>query len=159
MPELTSRERMLRSIRSQDRDHIPCCFMSFAVLRKRLNDDWFEVARRELAMGLDSMLFIPSAPRAARLDHPDLRGLPLRFRPEVQMKEWRETSGDGYDILYKEYATPAGKLSTNIRMTEDWLYGNHIPFIDDYQVPRTSNPLVSGPEDLAALGLLPDPAQ
>jgi hypothetical protein len=151
MPDLSSRERMLRAIRGQETDHIPCCLMSFAILRKRLKDDWYEVARQELAMGLDAMLFIPSAPRAARLDHPDLRGLPVRFHPDVKIHEWREKSQDGSDYLFKSYATPAGELTTHIRLSDDWPHGEHIPFIDDYQIPRASKALISGPADLAAL--------
>jgi uroporphyrinogen-III decarboxylase len=154
MLELTSRERMLRTIRRQDTDHIPCCFMSFAILRKRLGENWYEVAKQELAMGLDSMLFIPSAPRPARPDHPDLRGLPVRLHPDVKTREWRQKSDDGYEYLYKEYLTPAGPLTTNIRVTEDWPYGGHIPFIDDYQVPRTNQSLIAGPQDLPALDFM-----
>jgi uroporphyrinogen-III decarboxylase len=153
MTELTSRERMLRVIRRQDSDHTPCCFMSFAILRKRMNENWYEVARQELAMGLDAMLFIPSAPRAARPDHPDLRGLPVRFHADVKTREWRQRQ-DGCEYLYKTYVTPAGELSTQIRLTDDWPYGGHIPFIDDYQIPRASNALISGAEDLAALDYL-----
>jgi uroporphyrinogen-III decarboxylase len=159
MSELISRERMLRAIRRQDTDHIPCCFMSFAIMRKRHHENWFEVAKQELAMGLDSMLFIPSAPRASRPDHPDFRGLPVRLHPDVKTKEWRQKSNDGYEYLYKEYVTPAGELSTNIRLTDDWPYGNHIPFIDDYQVPRTNKSLISGPEDLPALEYMLTPPE
>ncbi len=154
MPELTSRERMLRSLRQQEVDHVPCCFMSFAILRKRLEEDWYEVARREREMGLDSLLFIPTTPRPARPDHPDLRGLPIRFHPEVKTRTWRLKSDDGADYVYKEYVTPAGKLSTHIRLTEDWPYGDLIPFIGDYQLPRSGKPLVAGPEELAALEYL-----
>lgn len=157
MSALTSRERMLRAIRREEVDHLPCCLMSFAILRKRLNEDWYAVARQELAMGLDSMLFIPSAPRPARLDHPDLRGLPVRFRPEVTLREWRERGSDGYDYLFKVYDTPAGPLSTHIRLTEDWPYGEHIPFVDDYQIPRASQSLVGGAENLPALAYMLTP--
>jgi uroporphyrinogen-III decarboxylase len=150
MEELTSRERMLRTIRLQDTDHIPCCFMSFAVMRKRLNENWYEVAKAELSMGLDSMLFVPTAPRPARKDHPDLRGLPVRFSPEVKTNEWSVKGKDGSETLFKEYETPAGKLTTDIRISEDWPYGNHIPFMDDYQIPRARKFLVNGPEDFAA---------
>lgn len=151
MVKLTSRDRMLRAIRLQDIDHIPCCFMSNAILRKRLHENWFEVAKAEYNMGLDPMLFIPTAPRSSRRDHPDLRGLPIRFSPEVKVKEWRSHNPDGYESLCKEYETPAGKLTTEIRLTEDWPYGDHIPFVDDYQVPRARKPLIEGPDDLAAL--------
>ena len=160
MIELTSRERMLRTIRLQETDHIPCCFMSFTIMRKRLNENWFEVAKAELSMGIDSMLFIPSAPRAARKDHPDLRGLPVRFSPEVKTSEWSGKGRAGSETLFKEYQTPVGKLTSEVRLSEDWPHGNHVPFVDDYQIPRAIKPLVTGPEDLAALDYMlisPDP--
>jgi len=131
--------------------------MSFAALRKRLSDDWYAVAKAEAEMGLDSMLFIPSLPRLQRLDHPDLRGLPVRFHPEVRCSEWKENGVMGAKSLFKEYTTPAGKLSTSIRLSEDWPHGDHIPFIDDYQVPRHLKTLVTSPQDLAALRYLLQP--
>jgi hypothetical protein len=120
--------------------------MSFTALRRRCNENFYELAKAELAMGLDSMLFIPTAPRPARPDHPDLRGLPVRFDPRVETREWR----DG-DILHKEYTTPAGKLSTSVRLSDDWPHGKHIPFVDDYQVPRALKPLITRAEELEAL--------
>ena len=62
MTELTSRERMLRTLNFQDTDHLPCCFISFTALRKRHQENMYELAKAERAMGLDSMLFIPIAP-------------------------------------------------------------------------------------------------
>ena len=41
-----------------------------------------------------------------------------------------------------------------MRLDRDWPYGDHIPFIDDYQVPRIEQPLVTEAEDLAALRYL-----
>lgn len=154
MATMTSRERMLRALNLQSVDHIPCCFMSFSVLRKRLNEDWYEVAKAERAKGLDAMLFIPAAPRPARPEHPDLRGLPVRFPTDVQIREWR----DG-DCLHKEYVTPRGSLTTGIRLSEDWPHSDHIPFVDDYQVPRSLKPLIIGPEDLEVLQHLLLPPQ
>jgi uroporphyrinogen-III decarboxylase len=146
MAEMTSRERMLRALDLQSVDHIPCCFMSFSALRKRYSGDRYEVAKAERAMGLDAMLFIPTAPRPTRPEHPDLRGLPIRFPAEVQTREWRDD-----DCLHKEYVTPSGSLTTSIRLSEDWPHGAHIPFIDDYQVPRLLKPLITRPEDLDVL--------
>jgi uroporphyrinogen-III decarboxylase len=121
--------------------------MSFAILRKRKNEDWYAVAREEKALGLDPMLFIPMASRAERREHPDLRGLPVRLGQEVKLNEWVENNS----VLHKEYKTPAGKLTTRVRLSQDWPHGSHIPFLDDYQVPRTDQPLVKGPDDLPAL--------
>jgi hypothetical protein len=141
----------LRAISSRDVDHIPCSFMSFTALRKRYQEDFYAVAGAELDMGLDSMLFIPSTPRPQRQDHPDLRGLPVRFHPSVVTREWREPGVGEAELLHKEYTTPAGTLTTSVRLSEDWTHGNHIPFVDDYQIPRASKPLVTERGDLEAL--------
>jgi len=154
MTELTSRERMLRALDLRQPDHIPCCFMSFSILRKHHNHDRYEVVKAQRAMGLDAMLFIPSAPRRERPEHPDLRGLPVRFSPEVKTREWREENPPGFDVLRREYVTPGGTLTASVRLSEDWPHGDHIPFIDDYQIPRLEDPLVSAPEDLDALHYL-----
>jgi uroporphyrinogen-III decarboxylase len=146
MAEMTSRERLLRALNFQDVTPVPCCFMSFSALRKRYDGDRYEVAKAQRAMGLDAMLFIPTAPRPTRPEHPDLRGLPVRLPADVQIHEWREG-----DALHKEYLTPDGSLTTAVRLSEDWPHGDHIPFVDDYQLPRAIKPLVSGPQDLDAL--------
>ncbi len=152
MPDMTSRQRLLAVLNRQPADRIPCCFMSFTALRNRCNDDWYALALAEQELGLDPMLFIPSAPRRERKEHPELRGLPVRFDPAVRTVEWR----DG-DVLHKEYHTPAGVLSTSVRISDDWPHGDHIPFMDDYQVPRALKPLVTGPADLPALAYLLTP--
>lgn len=157
MTKLTSRERLLRAIEHQDVDYLPCCFMSFSALRKRHNEDMFALHQAELDMGLDSMLFIPAANRGQRGEHPDLRGLPVRPHPDVQTREWRESVVHGWDVLHKEYHTPAGKLSTSVELSDDWLFGDHIPFLDDYQIPRAIKPLITEPADLDALRFMLTP--
>jgi uroporphyrinogen-III decarboxylase len=153
MVNLTSRQRLLRAIDRQEVDYVPCCFMSFAILRNRHKQDLYAAALAELEMGLDPMLFIPTLSRWQRRDHPDLRGLPVRFHPEVITKTWRE--GDPHTgRLFKEYHTPAGKLTTSVRLSEDWPHGEFIPFIDDYQIPRADKPLVASQADLEALQYL-----
>lgn len=154
MIELTSRERMLRAFNLQETDHIPCCFMNFRALRERQNESFYELVKAELDMGLDSELIFPTFAGTRPPEHATLRGLPIRFHPKVKIKEWREEIPDKFDILHKEYSTPAGTLTTSIRLSEDWPYGNHIPFVDDYLVPRAVKPLITGPEDLDALQYL-----
>jgi uroporphyrinogen-III decarboxylase len=151
MKQLSSRERMRRTLDLREADRIPCCFMSFTALRRRCQENLYELAKAERAMGLDAMLFIPSASRAQRPQHPELRGLPVRFHPQVQTREWREFTPGDFDILHKEYTTPAGKLTTQVRLSEDWPHGDHIPFMDDFQVSRALKPLITGPSDLKAL--------
>ena len=159
MAELTSRQRMLRALDLQETDHVPCCFMSFTALRKRHDENMVELAKAERAIGLDSMLFIPVAPRPERPDHPDLRGLPMRFHSDVKTKEWREEVEGDFDILHKEYDTPGGRLATSVRLSEDWPYGDHIPFIGDYQVPRAIKQLITEPKELGALQYFLTPPQ
>jgi uroporphyrinogen-III decarboxylase len=154
MTGLSSRERMLRTLCLQEADYIPCCPMSFTALRNRHRGDRYKVALAEREMGLDASLFVPAAPRRERPEHPDLRGLPVRFHPEVTTRQWRERTATGGDILHREYATPAGKLTTSVRLSEDWPHGEHIPFVDDYQVPRAIKPLITEPQDLEALQYL-----
>ncbi len=151
MKPLTSRERMLRTINREDCDYVPCCFMSFTALRKQVNEDMFALVEAEQAMGLDSMLFIPVASRPQRPEHPDLRGLPVRFGPGVQCRSWQERAADGARILHREFQTPDGTLATSVQISEDWLYGDRIPFISDHCVPRGIQRLVTSPADLPAL--------
>jgi uroporphyrinogen-III decarboxylase len=150
---------MLRTLRLQEADHIPCCFMSFTALRKQHGGDRYKVVKAQVDMGLDAMLFIPTASRSERVEHPDLRGLPMRFHPGVRLREWKEAVQDGPDILHKEYVTPSGTLTSSVRLSGDWPHGPHIPFVDDYQVPRTIQPLVTGAADLDALDHLLVPPQ
>ncbi|MFC2028699.1 uroporphyrinogen decarboxylase family protein [Chloroflexota bacterium] len=148
---------MLRAISSKDVDHIPCAFMSFSALRNRQGDDFYKLCQAELDLGLDSFIFLPYLPRRARPDHPDLRGLPIRFHPEVVVNEWHEKVDGNNDILHKEYDTPGGKLSTSVQLSSDWNHGNNVPFIDDYQIPRSLNRLITKPRDLEALQFLLQP--
>ncbi len=157
MSNLTSRERMLRAMSCEPTDHIPCCFMSFTVLRNRCHDNIYELVKSELALGFDSMLFIPYTSRNRRPDHPDLRGLPVHFHPDVRVNELSEDTEDGDKFLNKEFQTPVGSLTTRVRLSEDWPYGGHIPFIDDYQIPRSVKALICGPDDLPRLQYLLQP--
>lgn len=159
MIELTSRGRMLRTLNLQEIDHIPCCFMNFRALRERQNESFYELVKAERDMGLDSELIFPSPMGTRPPEHPVLRGLPIRFHPKVRIKEWREEIPDKFDILHKEYSTPAGTLTTSMRLSGDWPYGNHIPFVDDYLVPRAVKPLITRQEDLDALQFLLTPPQ
>jgi len=150
---------MLRALSCETIDYIPCCFMSFTALRKRLNEDLYALVEAEQSFGFDSMLFIPTLPRPQRPEHPDLRGLPVRFGPKVQCRCWKEAGSGGAGIMYREFRTPDGVLATSIQITDDWPYGDQIPFVGDYCVPRALRHLVASRADLPALAhLLAPPA-
>ena len=104
----------------------------------------YELVKAERAMGLDSFLFIPTLSRPQRPEHPELRGLPVRFDPPVKCGNGGKTIPGQHAVLHKEYSTPAGKLQTSVRLSDDWPHGDHIPFVDDYQVPRAIKPLLTG---------------
>ena len=157
MAEMTSRERMLRAIGLREVDHIPCCFMLFTALCEREDDTLDKLVKAEMAMGLDSRLLIPVTSRQEQVDHPDLWGLPVRFHPNVTIKEWRERVRGDSDILHKEYATPAGTLATSVRLSSDWPHGDHVPLLSDFLVPRSTKRLITGPDDLEALRFLLSP--
>ena len=151
---LSSRERMLRAIRGEQPDYVPCCFMIFGALRGQCQDS-FECVERQVELGLDAMLEIPARPLRVQSDHADLPGLPVRFHPEVAMREWREDrGGERYPTLCKVYRTPSGELSTQVNKTEDWPYGDHVPFLDDYLIPRSQEYLINTLDDLERLRYL-----
>lgn len=150
---------MMCALQREAIDHVPCCFMSFTALRRRVREDMYALVEAEQAMGLDSILFLPAASRPQRSEHPDLRGLPVRFGPNVETRCWRE--GDDGGILHRDFDTPDGTLTTSVRLSDDWPHGDRIPFVDDYRVPRGLKHLVTGPQDLPALAhlLLPPSAE
>ena len=153
---MSSRERMLGALGNGEVDHIPLCFMIFAALKSRC-DDGHEFVERQLEMGLDAFVSLPTTPISPSLDHRDLPGLPVKYHPDVEIKEWREDCPGDAVVLHKEYHTPAGVLSTAVNMTDDWPYENHVPFLDDYLCPRSRKFLIEDREDLKALRYLLTP--
>lgn len=147
MAPSSSRDCLIKTLNLEETDRSPCCLMSFSILLRRFSENRFAAAMEELKMGLDPMLFIPSASRAQRPQHPDLRGLPLHIHPDVKTEHW-VSQENGRSILHKKYSTPEGSLTTAVKLSDDWPHGNQIPFIDDYQVPRALKPLVTCRDDL-----------
>lgn len=135
----SSRERMLAALECREPDHAPCCFSAFSALRERCADDR-EFLERQLAMGLDAVVQTPS--------------LPVRHDASVETREWVEHDALPYPLLHKEYATPAGVLHTSVSRSEDWPHGDHVPFFDDFLIPRSEEFLVTPHDDLDALGYL-----
>jgi uroporphyrinogen-III decarboxylase len=151
---MTSRERMLAALDCREPDHPPCCFMQFTRLESQCRDP-FEMVDRLLAWGLDATVQAPPWLLTIPGDTRDLRGLPVQFHPDVQVREWVERKpGAQVPILWKEYQTPAGALKTRITQTEDWPYGDHVPFLDDFIIPRARKPLITQADDLPGLRYL-----
>lgn len=149
---LSSRERMLMAISGERPDHVPCSFMIFRALRNKC-ENIFEFAERQMELGIDARMDFGIEP--APWYHTDLHGLPVRFHPEVEIREWREDHPDErYPVLCKEYITPAGVLRTEVHKTEDWPYEDRVPFMEDHIVPRSIKHLIARREDLEPLKYL-----
>jgi len=134
---------MLMALENKESSYIPCCFMIFSALEEKCKDQ-FEFIEKQLELGLDARVELPE--------------LPFHFHPEVKIKEWKEKSEDGC-VLHKEYQTPSGKLTSIVKKTEDWPYGDSVPLFNDYLVPRSKKFLVEGEKDLKSLYyLLSEPA-
>lgn len=132
---------MLVALENKQSNYIPCSFMIFSALQEGCKDQ-FEFIERQLELGLDAKVELPE--------------LPFRFHPEVKVKEWKEKSEGGY-LLHKEYNTPSGKLSSIVKRTEDWPYGNSVPLVplfSDYLTPRSKKFLIEKKEDLESLRYL-----
>lgn len=154
MRKLSSRERMLAAIDCREPDYVPLCFMIFSALRKRCRDH-YDFVEKQLELGLDAMVELPVTSPTTQSEHTDLHGLPVRFDPRVQIREWREDkSEEEHPLLYKEYTTPSGTLNAVVRKAADWQHGDHIPLFDDYLIPRSKEFLIKNQNDLNALKYL-----
>lgn len=145
---------MLATLSSQEPDRVPCAFMIFGALKARCRD-YAEFVERQVELGLDAFVELPPRPPVVVNDHYNLHGLPVTYDPRVEVREWVEHPTDEqWPIMVKEYHTPAGILRTEVRQTDDWRWGDHVPFLDDYIVPRARRFPVVGPENLDALRYL-----
>ncbi len=151
---MSSRQRMLAALNCQEPDYAPCSFMLFNALRDR-SQSYVDFVEQQVGMGLDAFVQIPPRPPVMVNDYYNLHGLPVSYDPRVIVREWLEDQpGESVPIMIKEYHTPGGLLRTEVRQTRDWPWGEHVPFLDDYLVPRSKKFLVTQPEDLAALRYL-----
>jgi hypothetical protein len=170
---MNSRERMLAAIRHEKVDHVPMLCWCFGFtgpphLRWQrsgrevshwytmrlehihtLPEPWtieddFERVLRWFSLGVDDVLEV---------------SLPPGLHPDVRIHDWQEPpiASDSYWRLCREYETPAGALRHIVRRTDEkfdpgWVVQpDHVPLIEDMNIPRTVKPLVTGPEDLAKL--------
>jgi hypothetical protein len=155
---MNSRQRMLASIACQEVDHTPCSFMLYKGLLTK-SKSYLDFVQRELDMGLDAYVQLPPRAPVVVSDTYNLHGLPVKFGPEVSVREWKENlPGEKWPLLFKEYNTPAGQLNAEVYQDPEWPYGDHVPFLDDYIETRCRKNIVTGIKDLEALSyLLPAP--
>ncbi len=151
---MSSRQRMLAALSGQKPKTVPCSFMLFNALKTE-SQNYLDFIQRQLDLGLDAYVQIPPRPMVVRNDYYNLHGLPVSYHPDVTVNEWKEMQeGQPYPILIKEYHTPAGTLRAEVRQDDEWRWGDHVPFLDDYLVGRSNKFIVDGPDDLDALRFL-----
>jgi uroporphyrinogen-III decarboxylase len=149
--KISSRERMLAAIECRQPDRVPLCFMIFSALQHRCRDE-FEFVQRQLELGLDAVVDLRGLPFCRPEERSEIGGLPIRFRPAVEVREWREErAGEPCPLLCKEYVTPGGRLTAEVHQSSDWPHGNRVPFLDDYLIPRSAKFLVERRDDLRPL--------
>jgi len=136
--KLSSRERMLINLNKKQADYIPCSFMIFTALKNRCKNQ-FEFIEKQIKLGLDAKVELPE--------------LPIRFYPEVKTKEWKEATKES-TLLYKVYYTPAGKLTSIVKKTDDWPYNDSVPLFNDYLTLRSKKFLITSKDDLESLRYL-----
>lgn len=145
---------MLTALSGQKPDAAPCSFMLFDGLKAE-SRDYLDFIQRQLDLGLDAYVQIPPRPPVVKNDYYNLHGLPVNFHPDVTIQEWKEhPEGSYYPVLIKEYHTPGGVLRAEVRQDEEWRWGDHVPFLDDYLVGRSNKFIVDGAEELGALRYL-----
>jgi hypothetical protein len=141
---VTSRQRILAAFRQEAVDHLPCAIYFNDTMRVHGYDPRTpeSIAAFHESLGVDPVLDIP----------------PIRapLHPSVCTRTWIEqpSSVDG-EVLYKEYATPAGRLRVGVRLTPEWPFGGDIPFPgDDFCASHLVEPLVKEPDDVEAFAFL-----
>jgi hypothetical protein len=130
--------------------------MIFSALRAKSRDD-LDFISRQVQLGLDAAVELATWGSGSGPDSADLPGPPLRFHPDVQVRDWTEDTAGGR-LIHRRYDTPAGPLTTVVRWTEDWRYGPRVPLFDDWVIPRAEEVLVKADEDLDRLAYVLAPA-
>jgi hypothetical protein len=151
MNNKTSREKMLAVLNGENTAYTPCSFMLYKGLLGT-STDYIDFLQKQLDLGLDAYAMIPPRNPIIVNDNYNLHGMVVSVDPAVEIKEWIETRDSVSDpVMVKEYRTPAGTLTAEVKQTEDWRWGDHVPLFDDYIAPRTVKYLINGAEDLEAL--------
>ncbi len=151
---LSPREKMLAAFNHEQIGHTPCSFMLFKGLLSA-SSSYLDFLTKQIELGLDPYAMIPPRPPVVVNDNYNLHGMSVNIHPSVEVKEWMEKrEGELFPIMIKEYHTPAGLLRAEVKQTEDWRWGNHVPLFDDYISPRAVKYLINEPKDMDALRYL-----
>jgi hypothetical protein len=171
---MTSKERILAVLEGRVPDHVPLttwCFGFKAPPHLRWTADararvyWYTQRLEHLhtlpqPWTLDDDFRRVLAWRAAGIDDWLEVSVPWSQSPDVTCVDTQASAGvldPQYPVLIRDYTTPTGALRHAVRRTgEDpgtgWvIQPNHVPLIEDYNIPRGVKHVVASPEDIAKL--------
>lgn len=141
--ELSSKERILSTIRHRQTDHIPLCFNSICHGGVRFIDELFpdplKRASYYLDLGVDTGINL-------HLDD-------YISHKNITITEWKENQeGEEYPISIKEYETIKGSLRQAVRKNDEYPHET-IPLFSDFNVPpgRSVKYLVDSEKELDRL--------
>jgi len=144
--EMTSKERIINTVKNKPTDHIPINFSGlchgYVSFLDNKFPDKYELNDYLISLGVDTAILIgkPSLPAAY---------------PDCKIKEYSETrNNEQFPVMVKEYETPKGTLSQIVRRQN--YESNSIRMFSDFNVPpgRSIRYLIEKEEQLDALEYL-----
>jgi uroporphyrinogen-III decarboxylase len=174
---MTSKERMLAAIRHEKPDHVPLYCWTFGYTspeRLRWQREGQEVAHW-FSGRLEHLHTLPEPWSVAddlhRVDAwlsegiDDVLDISIPWATSDKA-HWADSTlppsaaTDGYQVLVREYETPDGPLKHAVKWLEEdpqsgWVVQpKHVPLIEDYNVARATQHLISQPEDVHKIAWL-----
>jgi uroporphyrinogen-III decarboxylase len=138
MRDMTSKERMLTSIRGEKPDHTPCSFMAFFNLQRQYPSD-VEFLTKQVGMGLDAF---------AQVGY-----LAPSLHPAATEKTW--TTREGKEtVFHRRIDTPKGPLTQQVVQESGWPQEGDFWRFNDWIVPRSREILVKPEQDIEKLPYL-----
>lgn len=144
MDRMSSRERMLAAFNREETDYTPCSIYFNSALRV----SGYDLSNPEgkiqcyLDLGTEPVVDVPLPP--------------VSLHKQVETRVWTEQiDGENYPVIFKEFKTPEGTLRQGVYRTDDWPFGNDIPFPgNDHCASNNYEPLIKSPDDVAAFKYL-----
>ena len=167
---MTSKERILAAWNGLPADHVPLTTWCFGLpapenLRWQTNgrtvSHWYSLRMEHIhtlpiPWTLEDDFKRVLAWRSLGVDDVLDVSVPWSTDPAVTWQDSIRPAGeaDRYPVLVREYDTPSGSLRHEVRQTgedpgEGWvIQPDHVPLIEDYNIPRAIRHAVTSPEDI-----------
>jgi len=144
MNRMSSKERMLAVLKGEKPDYIPCSIY----FNNNLRIAGYDLSNPEerikcyVDLGTEPVIDV------------NLPG--VQPYEQVKINVWtEEITGEKYPVIFKEYITPEGTLRQGVYRTDDWPFGDDIPFPgNDHCASNNYEPLIKSPDDVAAFKYL-----